>query len=49
VLGHPAVTCAIPGMTKVSHVDDNLAAARGKLPDAATRKKMEQFWDAKPT
>ena len=49
VISHPAVTCAIPGMTKVSHVDDNLAAARGKLPDAATRKRMEEFWDAKPT
>jgi aryl-alcohol dehydrogenase-like predicted oxidoreductase len=49
VLAHPAVTAAIPGMTKVSHVDDNLAAARGKLPDAAMRRKMEEFWDSKPT
>jgi aryl-alcohol dehydrogenase-like predicted oxidoreductase len=46
VISHPAVTCAIPGMTKVSHADDNLAAARGKLPDAALRKRMEEFWDA---
>jgi aryl-alcohol dehydrogenase-like predicted oxidoreductase len=46
VISHPAVTCAIPGMTKVSHADDNLAAARGRLPDAALRKRMEEFWDA---
>jgi len=44
-VSHPAVTCAIPGMTKVSHLEDNLAAARGTLPDAALRKKMEQYWD----
>jgi aryl-alcohol dehydrogenase-like predicted oxidoreductase len=49
VISHPAVTCVIPGMTKVSHVDDNLGAARGKLPDATLRKRMEEFWDAKPT
>jgi aryl-alcohol dehydrogenase-like predicted oxidoreductase len=49
ILSHPAVTAAIPGMTKASHVEDNLAAARGKLPDAATRKKMEEFWDSKAT
>jgi len=46
ILSHPAVTCAIPGMTKVSHVEDNLAAARGPMPDAATRTRMEQFWDS---
>jgi aryl-alcohol dehydrogenase-like predicted oxidoreductase len=45
VVSHPAVTCAIPGMTKTSHLEDNLAAARGTLPDAATRRKMEQYWD----
>lgn len=46
VIGHPAVTCAIPGTRKSSHVIDNLGAARGRLPDAALRKKMEQFFDA---
>jgi aryl-alcohol dehydrogenase-like predicted oxidoreductase len=44
-VSHPAVTCAIPGMTKIKHVEDNLAAARGTLPDAALRKRIEQFWD----
>lgn len=48
VLSHPAVTCAIPGMTKIVNLDDNLGAARGRLPDAAMRKRMEEFWDALP-
>jgi aryl-alcohol dehydrogenase-like predicted oxidoreductase len=46
VLGHPAVTCPIPGMAKVSYVEDNCAAARGRLPDAAERRQMEAFIDA---
>ncbi|MCJ2053179.1 aldo/keto reductase [Methylobacterium sp. J-070] len=46
VLGNPAVTCPIPGMAKVAYVEDNLAAARGKLPDPAQRKQMEAFIDA---
>jgi aryl-alcohol dehydrogenase-like predicted oxidoreductase len=44
-VSHPAVTCAIPGMTKLKHVEDNLLAARGVLPDTAMRKRIEQFWD----
>jgi aryl-alcohol dehydrogenase-like predicted oxidoreductase len=46
VISHPAVTCAIPGSTKLAHLEDNQVAARGRLPDAAMRTKMEQFWDA---
>ncbi|MGQ0835463.1 MAG: aldo/keto reductase [Gammaproteobacteria bacterium] len=46
VVSHPAVTCAIPGTTKLSHLEDNQGAARGPLPDAALRKKMEAYWDA---
>ncbi len=46
VLGNPAVTCPIPGMAKAAYVEDNLGAARGKLPDAAQRKQMEMFIDA---
>ena len=45
-LSHPAATLAIPGMTKVHHVDDNMQAGRGRMPDAAQRKAMEQFFDA---
>jgi aryl-alcohol dehydrogenase-like predicted oxidoreductase len=46
VISHPAVTCAIPGSTKVAHLEDNQHAARGRLPDESMRRKMEQFWDA---
>jgi diketogulonate reductase-like aldo/keto reductase len=40
ILGHPAVTCAIPGTRNPKHVADNLGAASGPLPDEAMRKKM---------
>lgn len=46
VIGHPATTCAIPGTRRAAHVVDNLGAARGRLPDQALRRKMEQFFDA---
>ena len=46
VISHPAVTCAIPGSTKVEHLVDNQLAARGRLPDEAMRRRMEQYWDA---
>jgi aryl-alcohol dehydrogenase-like predicted oxidoreductase len=47
VISHPAVTCAIPGTTKVEHLIDNQLAGHGRLPDAAMRKKMEDYWDSK--
>lgn len=40
ILGHPAVTCVIPGTRRVSHVTDNLGAGRGRLPEAAQRSRM---------
>jgi len=40
ILGHPAVTCAIPGTRNAKHVADNLGAAGGPLPDEATRRRM---------
>jgi len=48
VISHPAVTAAIPGMTRIGNLEDNLAAARGPIPDAAMRKRMEAWWDALP-
>ena len=35
IISHPAVTCAIPATTRVDHVQENMAAARDPLPDAA--------------
>lgn len=42
VIGHPAVTCAIPGTSKVRHLIDNMQAGFGPLPDAAMRQRMVQ-------
>ncbi|HXZ91653.1 MAG TPA: aldo/keto reductase [Burkholderiales bacterium] len=44
IIGHPAVTCAIPGTAKPEHVRDNLGAALGPLPDAAARRRMAQHY-----
>jgi len=44
ILGHPAVTCVIPGTARPDHARDNLAAGTGRLPDTAQRLRMAQFW-----
>lgn len=43
-ISHPAVTAVIPGTTKLTHLKDNQLAGRGRLPDAAGRKKIEELW-----
>jgi aryl-alcohol dehydrogenase-like predicted oxidoreductase len=45
IVSHPAVTCCVPGTAKVEYLVDNLAAARGRLPDTETRRRMEEFID----
>ncbi len=40
VLAHPAISCVIPATDQLSHLEDNLAAGRGRLPDAAQRARM---------
>ena len=45
IVSHPVVTCAVPGTAKVEYLVDNLGAARGRLPAAATRRRMERFID----
>jgi len=34
------VTCVIPATSRVAHLDDNMQAGRGRLPDAATRRRI---------
>jgi aryl-alcohol dehydrogenase-like predicted oxidoreductase len=46
VVSHPVRPIAIPGMARPQYVEDNLGAAHGPLPDAAMRRRMEQFIDA---
>lgn len=43
IIADPAVTCAIPGTGRVRHIEDNMAACTGRLPDAAVRKKMAEY------
>jgi diketogulonate reductase-like aldo/keto reductase len=40
IIAHPAVTCVIPATTSIAHVRENLAAARGPLPDETLRRRM---------
>lgn len=42
---HPSVTCVIPGTEKVQFLVDNMVAAHGRLPDAAMRRRIEQYYD----
>jgi aryl-alcohol dehydrogenase-like predicted oxidoreductase len=46
VVSHPAVTCALTGTIQLKHLDDNQRGARGRLPDAAMRARMEKYWDS---
>jgi diketogulonate reductase-like aldo/keto reductase len=44
ILGHPAVTCVIPGTAKPEHMRDNVAAGFAPLPDESQRRRMAEFW-----
>jgi diketogulonate reductase-like aldo/keto reductase len=46
IVSHAAVTCAIPGTGNPKHMQDNLGAGVGKLPSAAQRKQMTEYFDA---
>jgi diketogulonate reductase-like aldo/keto reductase len=43
ILSHPAVTCVIPGTSNPEHLQDNLRAGEGPLPDEVTREKMAAY------
>ena len=46
ILGHPSVTCAIPGTRNPKHVADNLGAASGPLPDETMRRRMSVYFES---
>jgi diketogulonate reductase-like aldo/keto reductase len=46
IVSHPAVTCAIPATGKPRHLEDNMLAGVGRLPDAAMRRRMAAYMDA---
>jgi aryl-alcohol dehydrogenase-like predicted oxidoreductase len=45
VISNPAVTAVIPGTATIPFLTDNNLAARGRLPDAALRKRIESYFD----
>ena len=49
VAAHPAITCVTPATSKARNMLDNIGAAYGELPDAATLRKMEEVVDALPS
>jgi diketogulonate reductase-like aldo/keto reductase len=46
IIGHPAVTCAIPATSHPARAHDIVASGHGRLPDDALRKRMAAYWDA---
>ena len=40
IVSHPAVGCAIPATGDPAHLDDNMAARLGAMPDTAQRRRM---------
>jgi aryl-alcohol dehydrogenase-like predicted oxidoreductase len=48
VLSHPAVTVVTPATSQARHMVDNIGGGIGRLPDAATRRRMAEFVDALP-
>jgi aryl-alcohol dehydrogenase-like predicted oxidoreductase len=46
ILADEAVTAVIPSTSSVAHLNDNMNAGCGKLPDQAGRKKMVEYMRA---
>ena len=43
ILAHPAVTCVLTETTSPEHMEDNIQAAFGRLPDEATKRRMREL------
>jgi diketogulonate reductase-like aldo/keto reductase len=46
IFAEPAVTCAIPATSNPRHIEDDLKAGAGRLPDAKQRRQIRQMWDS---
>jgi diketogulonate reductase-like aldo/keto reductase len=46
VVSHPAVTCAIPATSRVDHMQENMGALYGRLPDQKIRERMIRYVEA---
>ena len=49
IVSHPAVTVAISETNNLEHARDNLGAGIGRLPDEATRTRMQEFYASLPS
>ncbi len=45
IVSNPAVTAVMPGTATIPFLVDNMGAARGRLPDASMRKRIEEYFD----
>ena len=43
IVSHPAVTCAIPATSRVAHMQENMGALYGRLPDQPMRERMIRY------
>ena len=46
IVAHPTVTCAIPATSKPHHMEDNMQACFGRLPDEKMRRRMVEAMSA---
>lgn len=43
IISHPAVTCTIPATSQLAHLQENMGAGYGRLPDQAMRMRMVEY------
>ena len=46
IVSHPDVTCTIPGTGRPEHMEDNLIAGHGTVPDAKGRRRLAEYFDS---
>lgn len=46
IIGHPAATCLIPATSKPHHMEDNMGANFGPVPDEAQRREMIRIYES---
>ena len=46
IVAHSAITCVIPATNNPKHLEDNMQAGGGRLPDAKMRQRMAEFVSA---
>ena len=45
IVSHPDVTCVIPATSRVDHMQENMGAGFGRLPDAQARQRMIRYFE----